>query len=634
MSQPAPQVLAIEDLSKGLNVFDTASKVGQGYYVDAENMTLTNKTPETVGGLTKFNTTAAPNSEVIAWFEPYTTGTGATTMLVATEAGTLYKYTLSSDTWATLLQGLSTSNFIWSHVPFRGNLLFSNGSDRPFKYDGTNVLPLGGLLVADMESDETWVGGTNTTATALVREGLAARLVASPNTASLTYATAKDFTTGINGAPAFTTTDLFEIQVFKPTDSPNGSVKFRFGNTADTIYFETTVQTVSTAGWNRISIARSAFVDTGGAAWTSIAKFSIIVSGGDAMSYDNAFWRYSLSPPVGSLLEMYAQQLVVAGITGDLVALQYSDAGTPDYFPAVNIARFSGGRHALERTDQITALRSYFDELIVGKVNSAWTFSGTGTNVSISALPLTIGIDAHRGIAETPWSLHYLFENNIFGARLTSRGLVSTNVNPLLTTIDGAQLPNTVTIRHDRSHTIRWSFRTTSATSGQNDLGLIYEYQLDAWASKYTPKIRYYTRAIINGVREIMCAQYDGYMRRVDVGTDFDGTAITSFITLPYFQTRTPEKIGNVSRWINGTFYLAGTANVSVDARFADEPHTFDTATFASYGTIQATPDGDKGFVYFGQTSRWIQIRLKATSGAFEVLLPLVIGYADTDRRV
>ena len=357
-------------------------------------------------------------------------------------------------------------------------------------------------------------------------------------------------------------------------------------------------------------------------------------SEGGSITFDNAYWRYALSPPIGSLLEMYAQQLVVAGITGDLVALQYSDAGTVDYFPAVNIARFSGGRHALERTDQITALRSYFDELIVGKVNSAWTFSGTGTNVSISALPLTIGIDAHRGIAETPWSLHYLFENNIFGARLTSRGLVSTNVNPLLQTISGTALANTVTIRHDRSHTIRWSFRTTTATSSQNDLGLLYEYQLDAWASKYTPKIRYYTRAIIDGVREIKCAQYDGYMRRVDVGTDFDGTAIVSYITLPYFQTKTPEKLGNVSRWINGTFYLAGTATVSVDARFADEPHTFDTATFASYGTIQATPDGDKGFVYFGPTSRWIQIRLRATSGAFEVLLPIVIGYADTDRRV
>lgn len=634
MSQPAPQTLTIDDLSKGLNTFDTATRVGQGYYVDAQNMTLTNKTPETVGGLTRFNATPAPNSEAIVWFEPYTTGAGATTMLVATGAGTLYRYTLSTDLWETLLKGLSTSSIIWSHVPFRGNLLFSNGSDRPFKYEGTNVLPIGGLLVADMESDETWAGGSNTTVPSLVQEGLAARIVTSPNTASLTYSPVKDFLTGINGAPNFAATDLFEIEVFKAADSPNGSVKFRFGNVADTAYFESTVQTVSTTGWSRISLARSTFATTGAPVWNIIAKFSIIVSGGDSNVYDNAFWRYALSPPVGSLLEMYAQQLVVAGISTDRVALQYSDAGTVDSFPAVNIARFSGGRHALEKTDQITALRSYFDELIVGKVNSAWTFSGTGTNVSISALPLTIGIDAHRGIAETPWSLHYLFENNIFGARLTSRGLVSTNVNPLLIDIDGASVANTVTIRHDRSHTIRWSFRTTAATLSQNDLGLLYEYQLDAWASRYTPKIRYYTRAIVNGNREILAAQYDGYMRRVDVGTDFDGTPIESSITLPYYQTTTAEKQGHVSRWINGTFYLSGTANVLVEARFADEPHTFDTAAFSTFGTIQATPDGDKGFVYFGPTSRWIQVRLRATSGAFEVLLPIVIGYADTDRRV
>ena len=120
----------------------------------------------------------------------------------------------------------------------------------------------------------------------------------------------------------------------------------------------------------------------------------------------------------------------------------------------------------------------------------------------------------------------------------------------------------------------------------------------------------------------------------MDVGTRLEGTGIVSYITLPYLQSEAGEKQGNVARWIDATINLSGTASVSVDARFADEPHEFTTASFTSYGTITATPDGDKGYVELGVTSRWVQLRLRATSLAFTVHLPIVIGYTDTDRRV
>ena len=163
---------------------------------------------------------------------------------------------------------------------------------------------------------------------------------------------------------------------------------------------------------------------------------------------------------------------------------------------------------------------------------------------------------------------------------------------------------------------------------------MIYDYHADAWCGTYTPKVSYYTRALISGNREILCAQYDGYIRRVDVGTTFDGTAIESYITLPYLQGESSDKQGNVMRWIDATIYVSGTATVSVDARFADEPHEFTTASFTSYGTIPATPDGDKGYVELGVTARWIQLRLRATSLAFTVHLPIIMGYTPTDRRV
>lgn len=627
----AQQHLEIKSLTKGLNTYDPATAVPAGFYVDAQNMVLTNKTPKTVGGLTKLTTTAAPNNEVVVWFEPYTpTGDDDTHLLVATDAGTLYKYSPSTDTWDTLLLGLSTTQLVWTHVPFRGQLFFSNGSDPIFKYDGTNVLPLGGNLVADMEEDENWAGGTvSSTSTSLRREGLRARIVAAGSSAVLTYASAADFETALNGGNDFGAADRFKIDIFKADAAPNGTALIVF--TTSVGNFASYSTTISTNGWSTLNIARSAFTVTGVMDWSSVTTFTISVTAGDSYTFDNAYFQYAESPPVGGLIELYNQQLVVSGIASDLVSIQYSDPGTPDEFPASNIARFSGGRHALEKTDQITALRAYFDELIVGKVNSAWTFSGTGDNVSISALPLTIGVDGHRGIVETPWSLHFLFENNIFGARLTSRGLVSTNISSLLQDIDGTELDKIVAIRHDRSHLIRWSMRTTNA-DGQNDLGLLYDYQLDAWCSRFTPAISYYTRGIVDGNREVLCAQYDGHIRRCDVGNDFDGEAIESYVTLPYMQTESQDKLGNVTRWLDFTMYVRGDATVNVDARFADEPHEFDDAEFTTFGTIAATPDGDKGFGFFGRTARWIQLRLRATSGSFEVLMPMIIGYADTAR--
>ena len=640
MTVIAQQTLEFKDFSKGMNTYDPDIAVPPGYYVDAQNMVLTNKYPVTIAGLTKLNTTTAPNDEVIVWAEPYTSGSPAvTTMLVATSAGTLYKYTVSTDTWTTLMQGLSTTKLTWTHVPFRGVLLFSNGSDPIFKYNGTNVLPVGAVLVADMESDEAWTGAGTLLTSPLtqIREGAQAIKIFPVTSAIMTYTASTNFTTGLNGAPDFGASDLIKMNIFKSEFSSTGTVRLRFRDftTPTTKHFEKSF-TVSASGWNRVSAARSTFTDTGTASWATIGSIQIFVDSGDFFVFDDIYEIYALAPPAGGLIDLYNQQLMVAGIAADLVSLQYSDAGTPDYFPTANIARFSGGRNALEKTDQITALRSYFDELIVGKVNSAWTFSGTGTNVSISALPLTLGIDSHRGIAETPWALHYLFENNIFGSRLTSRGLVSTNISSLLQKIDGSAVENTVAIRNDKTHLIRWAFTTTdSSATTRNDVGLLYDYIADAWVSAYTPDVRYYFRATVSGNREIVAVSYDGYMRRVDVGTTFDGDPIVSWVTLPWQKTGAPEKTGNIVRWVNGTAYVSGTATVIVEGRFADNPTEIASATYTTLGTINAAnPDEDKGYFDIGRTSRWIQLRFRATSLSFALQPPVIIGYNDTSRRV
>jgi hypothetical protein len=140
--------------------------------------------------------------------------------------------------------------------------------------------------------------------------------------------------------------------------------------------------------------------------------------------------------------------------------------------------------------------------------------------------------------------------------------------------------------------------------------------------------------AITGTAVTLQASSIAGFIYRVDVGTAFDTANITSYVTLPWTQAPNPQSHDKTVQWLDLTAYLKGTATVNVDARFANEPHEFSAATFTTYGTISATPDGDKGFVYLGVTSRWMQVRLRATALAFEIQPPIVVGFNQTGRRI
>lgn len=585
----------------------------------------------------------------------------------------------------------SGNNDTRQDVPAATNTLLTDEqvsatADNPLKHDGRFVSPLGAAAysfdvpgatsigsptfsnqrVASMETQapfsEAWTGGTDLTTGGNRKDHLHARSLAGITNMFLDYPATdgfnRDFVTGLLGAPSFVSTDWFVIW-FKPTTTAAGETfSFRFGDAASANYFQhtTAALTLTANHWYEYRARRSQFtVGAGAPNFNNIARFTIFSNTAATVTvFDAAYWEYNNAPTArGAAIEMYNQQCVLGDLFDAKTAIKYSNVGTPDYFdPAVGVARFDGGRLTLGEQDRVTALWTYFDELIVGKNSSAWTFSGTGANTSISALPLTIGIAANRAVVETPWSLHYYYDGNVFGARLTSRGLVSTNITSLLSTIDVTKVYRTMTLRNDPTHTVRWALRTTAPLDNKNDLGLLYDYQLDAWLSKYTPKINHYSQWVNYNAktREILAAMYDGFIYRVDVGTDFSGTPIESYVTLPWTQPpqttaagksqagvgtqRIRPYLSNVVQWMDVTTYAKGTAAIHVEARFADEPHEFNTAVFSDFGTIQATPDGDKGYVYIGRTARFVQLRFHAFALAFQLTMPVLLGYNVTGSRV
>src|SRR5258708_1075920 len=140
MSQPATSVLEFKTLEKGLLTFSPDTGVPDGFFVDAQNMLLTNKAPITIAGLTKFNTTPCPSGNIV-WFEPHTTSAGITSLIVATDTGRIYKYT--PDTWLELRRDYTSGELEWTSTPFRGQLIIANSApDIIMKYDkdGTRLI--------------------------------------------------------------------------------------------------------------------------------------------------------------------------------------------------------------------------------------------------------------------------------------------------------------------------------------------------------------------------------------------------------------------------------------------------------------------------------------------------------------
>ena len=242
-------------------------------------------------------------------------------------------------------------------------------------------------------------------------------------------------------------------------------------------------------------------------------------------------------------------------------------------------------------------------------------------------------------MVESPFALLYVYGNRIHAFRLTGRSVVSQKIGPLIATTNqgglgpGLDLANPqrhTAIRHDETHTIRWSFAEIGVAN--NSLQLWYDYDRDAWLSEVLYAVRHFYHTIVSGSREVHVVAYDGFLRRADVGTDFDSTAIASRVLLPWVAgpRRQPEDLPAVVRWLGGVFLLDGNTNVTVEWRVADTPaQTGGAFTEAEGSPLSAsTPDAETGFAGFGNAvGRFIQCRVRTTSGRMELHTPVFLYY-------
>lgn len=643
------EVMVLEDLSKGLDAYGGVFTTEKGHYPAAENLVLTRRVPSTIRGTTAHNTTAAPNSENIIYAVVFTLVGGTSEHLVYTDGGTWY--TLTGETYTRLRTGLSTAPTYLSHTPFRSRMVLANGVDAIQSYDGTTMLPVGGKLASNMANTPTpagtWTGGTNQTTN--VREGTESRRLAQvgvgTTTVTHTYTAAQNFLTGPqSGDPDFdalASGDTLRAQIFVVSGAANITrVRFRFMTSAGN--YRDLDATGLSAGWNAVSVTRNSATSTGAPNWASIANLDILLTTtGDAtVDVDDVLFQYGTLPvPVGNIVVVYNNFLLVGDQSADRVRLNFSTVSQIDSFPTANFVRVSGGGHSLEQGDRITGLKVYSAVVIVGKPKSIHALTGAPGSISVDQVSPEEGIDGHNSMVESPFALHYVYGDAIRSFRLTGRDSLSAKIAPMLMIanhggigpgLDSATGQAHVGIRHDPTHTLRWSLREVGES--QNSLQLIYDWETKAWTSEVTYVVRHYHHAVVSGTRLLHAAQYGGFLQILDQGTDFSGTAIVSRLDLPWVAgpRKRPEDIPAVVRWVGAIILLDGNTNVTVEWRVADTPTEATGAFTGAEGSplSASAPDAEKGAVTFGNAvGRFIQLRVRTTSGRMEVHPPVYIYY-------
>ena len=635
------EVMVLEDLSKGLDTYSGNTLTEKGCYVGADNLLLTRKHPVTIGGLTRLSATAAPNSETILYSVPFTLVGSATEHLVYTSGGTWYR--LAANVYTQLRTGLSTAPTYLTHAPFRSRMVLANGVDAVQGYDGTTLIPIGTKLVSNMANTPTpagtWAGGTNETTT--IREGTQARSIdrvgAGDTTITLTYTATQNFLTGPqSGDPDFDAAangDTLRAQINVTAGAANITrvrFLFRTGAGAD---FRTLDATGLSAGWNALSITRNSAASTGAPNWASIASLDIILTttGNANVIVDDVLFQYGTNPvPTANIAVMYNNFLILSDQTADRVRVSYSAVNQIDSFPTANFTRINAGGYSLEVGDRVTAAKVYSSVVVIGKPRSIHALSGTPGDITVDVATTETGIDGHNSMVESPFALFYLYGNNFHAFRLTGRELIGNRIHHSLGSVDLANPQYHTAMRHDESHTIRWSLRLTGQT--QNTLQIVYDWNSNAWTSEVLYRVAHYFPTITSGLRELCAVRYDGFLQRVDTGTDFDGTAIASRLLLPWVAgpRRTPEDIPAVVRWLGMIVLLDGNTDVTIDYRVADVPQEMAGAFTGAEGSPLAagTPNAEKGYVGFGNAvGRFVQARLRTTSGSMEVHPPVFFYY-------
>lgn len=570
----------------------------------------------------------------------YIPSTGSAFYITADESGQVYSHASGGGAGTIIRRGLSTTAGLWwSHTQLGDYLIITNPTDGNYKWDGTRLIPLGAKYISDMESgeDAEWTGGTVETID--VREGTQARelneaLANGTETMSRTPASPWDLVSGLFEAVDYnTTTDRisFFVHVTNLANIDTTNTYIRFGNAADTAYFQAAASTWGSlsAGWNLVRIARSAFTTTGAPNWNNIIKMTMFLDtnagGGATLVFDDVYVIYDADHvmPGVQIVSNWKNMVLGAQSTAFPSEFYFSEVSAPDEFDPLAVI-------PVDENDgtEITTLHPYYNQVLIGKENSVHSLSGSvaGTvypNFNFEIIRITVehGCSSHRATIEAKGGVYMWWRGEIHRYNGTGTEKVSTRIDPTLATVNMARLSQIVGARYRVLNQLLWYYPTGSQT--QNENGLVYAYDSDSFIPRVGQIMALATTVFEGDIEYLLTAEYDGEVHRQDFGPDFDGTAITARVTYPWLSGGLPDEL---KAWVEGQVnYQTNTGTLTVEYRIANHPREFDAASFTTAASINMAVVGERGRFFIGERSRWVQIRLSTVGAVWTQYDPLIV---------
>lgn len=230
-------------------------------------------------------------------------------------------------------------------------------------------------------------------------------------------------------------------------------------------------------------------------------------------------------------LELYNNQLFMAGFSSMASTVIFSDVGLPEVVQDTNNfeVRSNDG-------DVIRAMKSYLSSVVIGKTNSFFTLSGDDPdNFNLRQVSDEYGFLSNRAVALYNNDMVFLDRRGICKFNGANVSIISQQVQDVFDRMNvNAAIDNATMIHDKQRNQVLCGIPIDGST--MNNITIVYDYFVNAWTKYdgYNPAVYALARGVLNN-RAVMFGGYTGLIS--NFGSSYfgdNGVGITCFLKTRY----------------------------------------------------------------------------------------------------
>lgn len=251
------------------------------------------------------------------------------------------------------------------------------------------------------------------------------------------------------------------------------------------------------------------------------------------------------SPPTGAaFVEVFKNRVFMAGEPNNPTKLSYSALSNPEDWTTANDAGWM--EVGLNDGQKIVGIKAFFDVLVIFKEHSIYVLSGSyGDPTSsdyffLKPINSSLGAVSNRSIVQVGNDLYFLSDKGVFTlSGVQSYGdlnvsNISFKIQSIIDRMNYASLSDAFVI-NDYEENRLWFF-VPYGSSSENDLVLIYDYNLKAWTKRsgFRSKCGLIFKDYSTSTNKFFTGSYDGFIYYQKQGYSYAGSPIDAYYTTPW----------------------------------------------------------------------------------------------------